>query len=212
MAKRGAKNVKHIGKKIDFYADFDGTVILNNTSLFMHQEGFKKQLKEHRVKKAFQLIWDGIRYVLKEAFKKDDRKEVIYAGRFLKGLYLPELFVKIKKQIKVNPKLEKAVQEYCKRENINFKEITRINVGIISRGDSDFIKRVMPLIERELMRKYKIKIVELIANNYEKENGFFTGKMIYAMHGKQQFFHNNYYLGDYQDSIKYRTYKRFIRV
>ncbi len=213
MAKRGVNgHEEHSNKKIAIYSDFDGTIITNNTSFFMHVEGFKKQLREHHVKKAVQLLGDGIRYIWKEAFNKDDRKEVIYAAKFLKGLYLPEIFVKLKKQIKINPKLGKAIEEYCKRESIDFSKIKKINVRIISRGDCDLIKLVVPLIEKELMRKYKIKITEIIANEYKKHNGFFTGKMKYAMHSKQQFFNNHYFLGDYQDSIKYRTYKKFIRV
>lgn len=185
----------------DGIIDWDGTIISKH-SLY---ETIKKGLKNNPSKKMM-LYRNRVLYGLYELLRKDSKEQFKNILSVLNGLPYSVVKEEIMKYTKLRDLL--GIEEHLRGE----KRLT-----ILSKNDSYLIKDTLESygLEKELYDKYKIRIVDIIANHFKQKNGVFTGEVEIIVNNKMEHlkkYPDLLFFGDWGDWPSCRGYKNFKNV
>lgn len=185
----------------DGIIDWDGTIISKHS---LH-EIIKKGLKNNPSKKMM-LYRNRVLYGLYELLRKDSKEQFKNILSVLNGLPYSVVKEEIMKYTKLRDLL--GIEEYL----IGEKRLT-----ILSKNDSYLIKDTLESygLEKELYDKYKIRIVDIIANHFKQKNGVFTGEVDLIVNNKMEHlkkYSDLPFFSDFGDWFSCRNHSNFVIV
>ena len=181
--------------------DWDGTIISKHSL----NKTIKKGLKNNPSKKML-LYRSQILYGLYELLRKDNKEQLKNILSVLNGLPYSVVKEEIMKYAKLRDL--SGIEKHLRGE----KRLT-----ILSKNDSYLIKDTLESygLEKDLYDKYKIRIVDVIANHFKQKNGIFTGEVEFTVNNKMEYlkqYPNLLFFSDWGDWFSCRNYGNFIRV
>ncbi len=185
----------------DGIIDWDGTIIQQRSFCQILIKG-----SENDLSKKIRLYKDWILYGLHEILRKDSKEQFKNMLSVLKGLPYSVVKEEIMKYAELRDL--SGIEKHLKGEK---------RLAILSKNDSYLIKDTLESygIEKELYDNYKIRIVDIIANDFKQKNGVFTGEADLIVSDKMKHlrkYSNLCFFSDLGDRRPCKYYPNFVRI